>query len=126
MKEVLIVDDEFDLTSTIKAVLEHHGYSAHACSSGKEALECIGDLRPALVLLDVMIPLGDGYKVLDRLRATPDLADTRVVLMNAVPPPKARPVTWQAFLKKPLSVKSLLDTVERLIGRPTPEDAASR
>lgn len=123
MKEVLIVDDEFDLTSTIKAVLEHLGYKAATCSNGREALECVLRERPALVLLDVMIPFGNGFDVLDRLRGMNEIADTSVILMNSVPPPDSRPVTWQAFLEKPLSVEALVETVERLIGGPEQENA---
>ena len=116
MKEVLIVDDEFDLTSTIKAVLQHHGYRAVSCSTGKEALHCMKEKRPDLVLLDVMIPLNNGYEVLDKVRLMPEFAGTPVILMNSVPPPEERQITWQAFLKKPLSVHSLLEAVQSLIG----------
>jgi DNA-binding response OmpR family regulator len=124
MREVLIVDDEFDLTSTVKAILEYHGYKTNTCSTGKEAFECIRESRPDLVLLDVMIPLGNGFEVLDRVRADPDLAETAVILMNSVPPPQGKPVTWQAFLKKPLSINTLLAAVEQFIGRPAETDAA--
>lgn len=120
MKTVLVVDDEFDLTSTLKAILEHRGYRAETCSSGREALECLRHHRPDLVLLDVMIPLGSGYEVLDRLREIPDLIETPVVLMNSVSPPDSRPVQWEAFLKKPLSIPTLLETVQGLIGQPGP------
>ncbi|MFO0887781.1 MAG: response regulator [Isosphaeraceae bacterium] len=116
MNEILIVDDEFDLTSTIKAILRNHGYRVDSCSTGQEALDCIRAKRPDLVLLDVMIPLGSGYDVLDRLRLLPEFADLPVILMNSVPPPAGRPVTWQAFLKKPLSVGNLLATVDGLLG----------
>ena len=118
MKEVLIVDDEFDLTRTIRAILEHHGYQAETCSTGREALECIRQVQPDLVLLDVMIPLGTGYEVLDRVRHECGLADLPVVLMNSVPPPDSQPVLWQAFLKKPLSVRLLIEAIEDLIGAP--------
>lgn len=126
MKDVLIVDDEFDLTSTIRAILQHRGYRAEVCSNGREALDCIRARRPDLVLLDVMIPLGNGYEVLEQLRLAPELADTPVILMNAVPPPDDYPVTWQVFLKKPLSVGALLDAVQSLIGPSTEADHADR
>lgn len=124
MKQVLIVDDEFDLTSTVKAILQGRGYRVEVCSNGREALECVRGKRPDLVLLDVMIPLGNGYEVLDQIRLVPELAQIPVVLMNAVPPPEQRPVTWQVFLKKPLSVGGLLDAVESLIGGSNKADDA--
>jgi CheY-like chemotaxis protein len=116
MKTILVVDDEFDLTSTLKAVLEGRGYRVETCSNGREALECVGEANPDLVLLDVMMPLGNGYEVVERLRELPHCRETPIILMNAVAPPDGRAVQWQAFLKKPLSIRSLLDTIERLIG----------
>ena len=121
MKTILVVDDEFDLTSTLKAVLEHHGYQAEICSNGREAVECIFSKCPDLVLLDVMMPLGNGFEVLERIRAASEFAEVPVVLMNSVYPPKTRAIQWQAFLKKPLSVRPLLEAIESLIGEPSKE-----
>jgi CheY-like chemotaxis protein len=116
MKTVLVVDDEFDLTSTLKAVLEDRGYRTCVCATGRETIDCLRHTRPDLILLDVMIPLGSGYTVLDRVRATADLAGTPVVLMNNVPPPADRAVRWQAFIRKPLSLAAVVEAVEKLIG----------
>lgn len=116
MKTILIVDDEFDLTSTLAAVLGGRGYRTAVCSTGREAWECIRRTRPDLVLLDVMIPLGNGFEVLERVRGDATLDGVPVVLMNSVPPPGDRPVRWQAFLKKPLGLGTLFEEVERLIG----------
>lgn len=116
MKSILLVDDEFDLTSTVKAVLDGRGYKTEVCASGREAVDHLRTSRPDLVLLDVMLPLGGGYSVLERMRAVPELAATPVVLMNVVPPPAERPVAWQAFLHKPLALNNLLAAVEGLIG----------
>ena len=116
MKTILIVDDEFDLTSTLKAILEARGYRAEVCGSGREARECLQETRPDLVLLDVMIPLGNGYDVLNWTRQSSNFASTPIVLMNSFPPPADRPVTWQGFLRKPLALDALFGTVEQLIG----------
>jgi CheY-like chemotaxis protein len=116
MKSILLVDDEFDLTSTVKAVLDGRGYKTEVCASGREAVDHLRAGRPDLVLLDVMLPLGGGYSVLERLRAMPELAATPVVLMNVVPPPAERPVAWQVFLRKPLALPNLIEAVEGLIG----------
>lgn len=116
MKTVLIADDEFDLTSTLKAILQHHGYGAEVCSNGREALQCAIEKRPDLVVLDVMMPLGNGFDVLEKMRGTADLERTPVVLMNFVPPPEDRKVQWQAFVQKPLSIGPLIAAVQDLIG----------
>lgn len=118
MKKVLVVDDEFDLTCTLKAVLEHHGYEAATCSNGRDAVECVFEMRPDLIVLDVIMPLGNGFEVLDRIRSQQEFEQLPVVLMNSVLPPRERPVRWQVFLKKPLSITPLLEAVERLIGSP--------
>jgi len=117
-KTILVVDDEFDLTSTLRAVLERRGYRAEICSNGREAIECVTEAEPDLILLDAMLPLGNGYEVVERIRMLPGFEKTPVILMNSVPPPEGRTVRWQAFLKKPLAVKSLMDTIEKLIGPP--------
>jgi DNA-binding response OmpR family regulator len=126
VKTILVVDDEFDLTSTLKAVLEDRGYRVRTCSTGREALECVRAEPPDLLLLDVMIPLGSGYEVLDRLRATEEFAGTPIVLMNNVPPPADRPVRWQGFIKKPLSLAAVLGAVEALIGPGEPAEWSAR
>lgn len=117
-KTILVVDDEFDLTSTLRAILERRGYRAEICSNGREAIDCVTDVEPDLILLDAMLPLGNGYEVVERLRSLPGFEKTPVILMNSVPPPEGRTVRWQAFLKKPLAVRSLLDAIETLIGPP--------
>lgn len=86
MKTILIVDDEFDLTCTLKAVLEHHVYRAETCSNGREAIDSIEKNRPDLMIFDVMMPLGNGFDVLQRIRCKDELADLPVVLTHSVLP----------------------------------------
>jgi CheY-like chemotaxis protein len=109
-----VVDNEFDLSSTVRAVLEGEGYRVDVCANGREALERLKGNRPDLVLLDVMLPVVDGYGVLKAMRQAPTLADVPVVLMNSFPP-KTDGGPWQAFLRKPFTLNSLLDTVRQAI-----------
>jgi CheY-like chemotaxis protein len=118
MKTVLLVDDEFDLTGTLRAILEGEGYRAETCSNGKEALECLRKSRPDLVLMDVMMPVLSGFEVLRSMRQTPELDGVPVILMSsAAPGVKQEEYGWQAFLRKPFSLPALLGTVEGLIGK---------
>ncbi len=118
MKTVLVVDDEFDLTGTLRSILEGEGYHVETCSDGREALERLKVIRSDLVLMDVMMPVLSGFEVLQAMRKTPGLDTVPVILMSAVPPGvKKEEYNWQAFLRKPFSLPSLVGTVEGLIGK---------
>ncbi len=122
MRTVLVVDDEFDLTSTLRAILEGEGYRVDTCANGRETLERVKAAKPDLVLMDVMLPLLSGFEVLRAMRQTPGLDSVPVVLMSAMRPGVRRDdYRWQAFLHKPFSLESLVKTVEQLIGRAAPE-----
>ncbi len=121
MKSILVVDDEFDLASTLRAILEGAGYRVETCSNGREALERLrGGPRPDLVLTDVMMPLVSGFEVLQTMRQTPGLQEVPVVVMSSVPPGVKRDdYGWQAFLRKPFGLEVLMRTVRQLIGAAT-------
>ena len=117
MKTVLVCDDEFDLTSTLKAILEGDGYRAETCGDGRSALESLKRSPPDLVLIDVMMPACSGLEVLRAIRDTPQLGSLPVILMSVVPPSvKRADYQWQAFLQKPFTLESLRRTVHSLIG----------
>jgi CheY-like chemotaxis protein len=119
MKTVLIADDEFDLASTLSAILEGEGYAAEVCSNGREALERLKAHKPDLVLMDVMMPLMSGYEVLREMKQTPGLDGVPVVLMSAAPT-RLRPgeLSWDGFLRKPFTLEALVRTVAGLVGKP--------
>jgi CheY-like chemotaxis protein len=122
MKTILVADDEFDMTSTLRAILEGEGYRVETCIDGRAALEQVRASRPDLVLMDVMMPLISGFEVLHAMRQTPGLDAVPVVLMSSIPPGVRREdYRWQAFLRKPFGLDVLTKTVEKLIGRPALE-----
>ena len=118
MKTVLVVDDEFDLSATLRAILEGEGYKAETCSNGKEALERLTASRPDLVVMDVMMPIISGFEVLRAMRQTPGLNSVPVILMScASPTVKQADYCWQAMLRKPFTLLALVAAVESLIGK---------
>ena len=118
MKTVLVVDDEFDLTDTLRAILDGEGYCAQTCSNGREALERLKTAKPDLVLMDVMMPMMSGLEVLRTLRQMPELDGVPVILMSAAAPcVRQEDYRWQEFLRKPFSLTALIATVEELIGK---------
>jgi CheY-like chemotaxis protein len=114
MRTILVADDEFDLASTLRAILEGEGYRVVTCANGREAMEQLAAAPPDLVMMDVMMPYLSGYDVVKRMRQTPGLDAVPVVLMNAVPP--AEDGAWQAFLRKPFTLDVLLRTVGEALG----------
>ena len=114
-KTILIVDDEFDLANTLRAILAAEGYQPETYSDGRHALERLvtAELpRPDLVLMDVMMPRVSGLDVLRHMRATPELQGIPVILMSVIRPSlKKAEYRWDAFLHKPFSLQSLVKVV---------------
>lgn len=119
MSTILVVDDEYDMTSTLRAILEGEGYKVETCGNGKEALACIERSQPDLVLMDMMMPILGGKEAIRQLRGLPGKDQLPVILMSAAPPDNGNDGPWQAFLHKPFSLNELLTTVHQLIGKPS-------
>jgi CheY-like chemotaxis protein len=111
---VLLVEDDADLRAAVAEILEDEGFEVHVAENGQDALaelDALGLLgqRPCLVLLDLMMPVMDGFTFMKRLRADPGLRQVPVVVLSASvnePPEGAR-----AMLRKPFEIPALLDTV---------------
>ena len=82
-KTVLVVDDERDILDLVRFRLEHDGYRVITASDGEAGLALARAERPALCILDVMMPKLSGLEVLANLRADPDTAGMRVILLTA-------------------------------------------
>ncbi len=80
---ILVVDDSKLVTDIVKMRLEMQGYGVRLAHSGEEALACIDDEVPDLMVLDVQMPGMDGYEVCRRLRENPDLDDLRIIMLTS-------------------------------------------
>mgnify|MGYP001088028017 CR=1 FL=1 len=80
---ILVVDDDPDALEIVGTYLEAEGYQVTTATSGREALSKLEEIRPALVLLDVMMPEMDGWEVARVIKNHPEFADTRVVMLTA-------------------------------------------
>ncbi len=84
LKNILCVEDEADIRAVARLALEAvGGFSVTICSSGAEAVERAPEVRPDLILLDVMMPGMDGVDTLRALRDLPETATTPVIFMTA-------------------------------------------
>ena len=80
---LLVVDDDPDIARFIEVNLRTHGFEVHLAADGVEALERAQEIRPDLVLVDVMMPRMDGFQVVDRLRSDPRTANTSIIMLTA-------------------------------------------
>ena len=81
---ILVVDDDTDLVEMISMKLESENFQVAKAYDGVEALEKIKEERPALTILDVMMPRKDGFAVCDEVKKSDDYKDIKVVLLTAV------------------------------------------
>jgi CheY-like chemotaxis protein len=116
MKKILVVDDEFDLLTTWRLVLQMEGYEVDTASNGLRALESVRAHAPDLIVTDWMMPVMDGLAFCRALAADDTLAQIPVVLTSAAArmPEVTHPKL--EFHRKPLSIDALIGIVARLIG----------
>ena len=82
-EKILVVDDNRDNVEILRAFLESRGYVVSEAPDGRTALARVEEVKPDLVLLDVMMPGMDGWQVCRTIKAHPELASTRVVMVTA-------------------------------------------
>ena len=82
-ESILVVDDDPDIARFVEVNLRSAGYDVSVAGDGEEALERAAELRPDLVLLDVMMPRLDGFEVAQRLRKNPQTANTSIIMLTA-------------------------------------------
>jgi DNA-binding response OmpR family regulator len=112
---VLIVEDEPDILMLLRVVIEMNGYDAALAADGSTALERLDAEKPDLVLLDLMLPVMDGWTVLAEMRSRPD--PPPVIICSAARSARDVEVAEErgaaAVLWKPLDMDQLLETIDR-------------
>jgi CheY-like chemotaxis protein len=82
-RTIMVVDDNPDIITIVKTILEGKGYQVLSASSGQELLNLLTDRKPDLIILDIMMPEMDGLEVLGRLKAVTETASIPVILLTA-------------------------------------------
>ena len=122
---ILVVERNPVVQQLERYFLEHAGYTVEFASDGMYALERARELRPRIVVTEIMVPALDGLSLCRILKSEPETAHTRVLIFSHLhAEDRAREVGADAFLLKPLSEELLIETVERLIAsQPKAEEA---
>lgn len=111
---VLIVEDDPDVREFMDILLSNSGFDTVTAQNGAEALQAVREKHPCLVLLDLMMPVMDGWTFRDRQLADPAIADVPVVCVTAVSEPQQVTQRLRApCLKKPVEFGPLLEEVRR-------------
>ncbi len=118
-KQILIVDDEPSIIVALQFLMEQNGYKTIVAFSGEEAMEAIELYHPDLILLDIMLPVVDGFEVCQRVRENPEWTDIRIVMVTAlgseVNVTKGLDLGADAYITKPFSNAELVAKVKELI-----------
>ena len=126
MPKILVVDDDPDLVETVSMMLESNNYEVVAAYGGKEGLEKVRTENPDAVVLDVMMPDLDGFKVCEQIKGDPKLRDIPVLLLTAVAsqmhktkynPRMGMETEADDYVDKPVEPDEIIRRVEKLLAR---------
>jgi CheY-like chemotaxis protein len=113
-KTILVIEDDKPIREMIKALLEIEGYTVLAAANGKEGIMALQqDARPHLILLDMMMPVMNGWDFLDFLKANSEGSKIPVVIVSAYSE-TAKSTNPDGIVSKPVQLKELLNAVTQL------------
>ena len=114
-KRILVVEDQEDNRQIIRDLLDHAGFEVIEVGDGEKALTAASTQRPAVILMDVQLPLLDGYEATRRIKAEPALKHTPIIVVTSYAlsgdEAEARAAGCDAYMAKPYSPKALLAKV---------------
>jgi DNA-binding response OmpR family regulator len=119
--KILVVDDEPDVLSLLNLMLESQGYLVVSASDGQEALEKARSSGPDLILLDVMLPRLDGYKVARMLKFDENFRHIPIIMLTAKVQEKDRQTGLEMgvddYITKPFDTAALLEKVKTILAK---------
>ena len=117
MATVLVVDDEFGISTLLKDVFEDEGHRVLTAANGRQALDRVAVERPDLVLTDFMMPVMDGAALIKALAADPASMGIPVIVMSSMPEATVaeRCPGYASFVRKPFRIYDVMDVVAGLL-----------
>jgi len=122
-KCVLIVDDIPEQREIYSVLLRFHGYEVLEARDGQEALAAAVEARPDVIIMDVVLPVLDGWTATEHLKAAPETSSTPVIVLTAnaldADRERSRAAGADAYLTKPCDPNQVLHEIRCLIGPAT-------
>jgi len=120
LKQIVYIEDEQEMIDLVRLILSRKGFDVVGANGGREGLDLVRQLRPQLILLDLMMPDMDGWDVYQQIRAEEATRDIPVIVITA----KAQSIDKvlglhiakvNAYISKPFSPSDLVESVERVL-----------
>jgi two-component system, OmpR family, response regulator VicR len=120
VKKVVCIEDELEMIELVKLILSRHNFQVTGAVGGQQGLEKIADVKPDLVLLDLMMPEMDGWEVYQKMKASEEMQNIPVIVVTA----KAQSIDRvlglhiarvDDYITKPFGPQELLESVERVL-----------
>jgi CheY-like chemotaxis protein len=127
MAKVLLVEDDNNLREIFEMRLQAEGYDTATASDGEEALASAIKEKPDLIIADVMMPKMSGFEMLENLRNSPDMAQTKVIMMTALGQAEDRERgeklgVIKYLVKSQVTLEDFVRTVREVVGGPAGEN----
>ena len=120
MKKILIVDDEPNIVMSLEYTFKKNNYEVFIARDGQEALDILKTNFPDVIILDIMMPMVDGFATLEQIRKDANLQHTKVMFLSAKNKEsdieKGLELGADAYMTKPFSIKKVVEKVEELLG----------
>ena len=117
--KILIVDDEPNIVISLEFLMQQSGYEVATARDGEDAMKKIASFQPDLVLLDIMLPLLNGFEVCQRIRENSQWNRIKVIMLSAkgreIEVSKGIALGADAYVTKPFSTRDLIAQVQRLL-----------
>jgi len=119
MKKILIVDDEPNIVMTLEYTFKKNNFEVFIARDGKEALDILKNQLPDIIILDVMMPMVDGFATLEQIKKDKRLNHCKVIFLSAKNKEKdiekGLALGANLYVVKPFSIKKLVEQVNELI-----------
>ncbi len=120
---ILVIEDNEQNLYLVKFILEKNGYQVHSAMDGQTGIDMVERVKPDLILLDIQLPVLDGYAVAQNLRAKPPLVDIPIVAVTSHAMvgdrDKAMAAGCNGYIEKPINPDTFMSEVELHLARPS-------
>ena len=118
-KRILVVEDQEDNRQILRDLLASADYTMDEAENGQEAIEAVARQRPDLILMDIQLPIMDGYEATRRIKGNPDTKNIPIIVVTSYAlsgdEGKAREAGCDAYVTKPYSPRALLAKIREYI-----------